>query len=129
MKVAFQREMGLFLAMTLAAPAGAAQPLQGDEWRELADGNTVFYDASGQPEGREYYYPGQNFSIYQTTDGKCYEGPWAYDDGRFCFWYADIFQCFAYYRRGDEIFSKADEGGRELRVTRIEPGWDLSCTP
>ena len=98
------------------------------EWRNLTNGNTLHYKANGPLVGREYYPPGEYFSVFQDASGTCYEGPWAYTEGKFCFLYADNFQCFAHLRRGDKIVSKSDVNGREQVIDQIVGGDGLSCS-
>ncbi len=98
------------------------------EWRSLTNGKTVRYTKNGRVFGREYYPPGEYFSIFEdTASGACYEGPWAFTEGRFCFLYADNFQFFAHIRRGDKIVSKSDVSGREQIIDQILGGDRLSC--
>lgn len=117
------------LTALCAAPVAAADStIDEAEWRKLTNGNTVHYKRNGQVTGREYYPPGEYFSIFEdAASGVCYEGPWAFTDGRFCFLYADNFQCFSHTRRGDKIVSKSDVSGREQIIDQIQNGDQLGC--
>ncbi len=121
----------LIVFSALGATPGAAKdnPIGEAEWRKLTNGKTVHYIKNGRVVGREYYPPGEYFSIFEdTASGTCYEGPWAFTEGRFCFLYADNFQCFAHLRRGDMIVSKSDVSGREQIIDQIVGGDRLSCS-
>lgn len=118
------------LAFALSAPAGghsaeAAIPLE--EWRALTLGKTVHYSIGGRPAGREYYPEAGDFAVFLTPDGMCVEGPWAFDEGRFCFLYGEALQCFAHLRRGDDIVSRPEAGGDEQIVARISKDEPISC--
>ncbi len=117
------------LGLLTAAPVAAAESAIGEaEWRTLTDGKTVWYKLNGRVTGREYYPPGAYFSIFEdATSGICYEGPWAYTEGRFCFLYADNFQCFSHTRRGDDIVSTSDISGKEQVIDQIQSGDQLRC--
>ena len=119
----------LCCAICLGALAAADSPIGEAEWRKLTNGKTVHYKSGGKLTGREYYPPNEYFSIFQdAASGACYEGPWAYTEGRFCFLYADNFQCFAHVRRGDQIVSKSDISGREQVIDSIVGGDKLTCS-
>lgn len=124
-----QLAISTVLAVLYVAPVTAADSTIGEaEWRKLTNGNTVQYKQNGQITGREYYPPGEYFSIFEdAASGVCYEGPWAFTDGRFCFLYADNFQCFSHTRRGEEIVSKSDVSGREQIIDQIQSGDQLGC--
>lgn len=123
------RAVGIAIALVFVVGAAAKDgPIDEGEWLALIDGKTVHYSIGGRPLGREYYPPGEPFSIYQTAEGSCVEGPFAYTDGHFCFWYGERFQCFEYYRRGNAIYSRADTGGKEIKIDRIVKGSNLSCS-
>lgn len=124
-----QLAISITLPLLCVAPVSAAEGAIGEaEWRKLTNGKTVHYKLNGQVTGREYYPPGEYFSIFEdATSGVCYEGPWAFTEGRFCFLYADNFQCFSHTRRGDEIVSKSDVSGREQVIDQIQNGDQLSC--
>lgn len=117
------------LALPSATPVAAAEgPIGEAEWRKLTDGKTVHYKQNGRITGREYYPRGEYFSIYEdAASGVCYEGPWAFTEGRFCFLYADNFQCFSHTRRGGKIISTSDVSGREQIIDQIQSGDQLSC--
>jgi len=121
--------ISITLILSCAAPAAAADGVIGEtEWRRLTDGKTVRYKMNGRVTGREYYPPGAYFSIFEDAkSGACYEGPWAYTEGRFCFLYADNFQCFSHSWRGDEIVSTSDVSGREQVIDQIQNGDQLRC--
>ena len=115
-------------AFCAASVAAKDTSIDETEWRSLTNGKTVRYTKNGRAIGREYYPPGEYFSSFEdTASGACYEGPWAFTEGRFCFLYADNFQCFAHIRRGDKIVSKSDVSGREQIIDQILGGDRLSC--
>lgn len=121
--------ISITLALLFAAPVAATDSTIGEaEWRKLTNGKTVRYKLNGRVTGREYYPPGEYFSVFEdAASGVCYEGPWAFTEGRFCFLYADNFQCFAHIRRDDEIVSKSDVNGREQIIDQIQSGDQLRC--
>lgn len=121
--------ISIALVLSCAPPLVAAEgAIDEAEWRTLTDGKTVHYKLNGRLTGREYYPPGAYFSIFEdTASGVCYEGPWAYTEGRFCFLYADNFQCFSHHWRGDKIVSTSDVSGREQVIDKIQSGDQLRC--
>ena len=125
------RRFALSIALVIsgASPAVAAEgAIDEAEWRTLTDGKTVHYKLNGRLTGREYYPPGAYFSIFEdAASGICYEGPWAYTEGRFCFLYADNFQCFSHHWRAGKIVSTSDVSGREQVIDQIQSGDQLRC--
>ncbi len=121
--------ISVMLCLLAASSASAAEGVIDEaEWRTLTDGKTVRYKLNGRVTGREYYPPGEYFSIFEdATSGACFEGPWAFTEGRFCFLYADNFQCFSHTWRGDEIVSTSDVSGKEQVIDQIQSGDHLRC--
>ena len=116
------------VAVSAGAAPAADSPLDEAEWRRLTDGATVHYSKNGRPAGREYYVPNESFTVFVDPSGACYEGAWAFTEGRFCFLYAESFQCFAHLKRGDRLVSRSDVSGREQVIDRITRNEPLSCT-
>lgn len=115
--------------IAVAGIATADEAISLEEWRALAIGKTVHYSVDGKPAGREYYTDDGAFAVFQAPDGACVEGPWAHDDGRYCFWYGTDFQCFYHWRRGGRIITQSDTGGQEQVIERIEENEPLFCSP
>ena len=120
---------GAALFASLPCAIAADEAISLDEWLTLTLGKTVHYAVGGEPTGREYYPADGGFAVFEAPDGACVEGPWAHDEGRFCFWYGAQFQCFHHLRRGGEIISRSDTGGDEQVVTHIADDEPIYCAP
>ncbi|MEM7270484.1 MAG: hypothetical protein AAF401_14690 [Pseudomonadota bacterium] len=117
-------------AVVAASPLAAAEQRLGEgDWRAMTDGALVYYAQNGQAVGREYYFPGEYHTVYETPDGACHFGAWSFVDDKFCFAYGDSFQCFWHIRRGDALISQSDIDGSEQQVTQIERNASPACAP
>ena len=123
----------VFAAFAAAlAPIGMACAqdilLNEDEWRGMTEGRTVIYTDKGDLAGWEYYYPGENVTLFVTPEGACVTGIWAFAEDRFCFSYDDSFQCFHHLRRGDRLISQHDRTGAEQVIDEIVDAKPTNCS-
>ncbi|EAR52301.1 hypothetical protein OG2516_07487 [Oceanicola granulosus HTCC2516] len=111
------RILALPLALVLATPLAADEPLTPDEFSRHVAGRTLTYMLDGVPYGIERYMDDRRV-IWSFLDGQCAMGRW-YGEGSFiCFAYdtdPDDPQCWEMYR----------EDGRLRTVYRTEPDRSL----
>lgn len=130
----------LILAVVLiAAPTLAEEPLSPEEFRDYAEGWTLYFEREGQPFGSETFEQGGKVR-WRYSDGSCVRGAWRPHDGRLCFLYDSaaegaLLNCWQMVRDDEGILARLIDGenaGLELRVTRRdrspllcgEPGLD-----
>lgn len=79
---------GILLALALATPALAQEPMTGAEFEAYTAGKTLHYGTGGTTYGGEDYLPGRKVR-WSFLDGRCLDGEW-YDEGPLiCFVYVD----------------------------------------
>lgn len=115
--------LALFL---LAAPALAQQPgeepVSPAEFREFAEGWTLYFERDGAPFGQEAFEPGGE-TLWRYPDGSCMEGVWAPHGGQLCFYYGEGSEVLCWRALRDEeglkvrLLGDGPEAGMELRVT------------
>lgn len=120
------RTLLLLCLMILAAPAlavaAAEQPLSPSEFRDYAEGHTLYFDLDGEPFGSEAFEPGGQ-TLWRYMDGSCTEGVWRPHGAQLCFYYGlgtDVL-CWRLIR--DEqgllvrLLGEGRDAGMELRIT------------
>lgn len=110
-------------ALMFALPAGAEQPMTPKDFREYAEGYTLYFEEGGEPFGSESFEPG-GATKWRYNDGSCIEGIWKPHGAQICFYYGDAqgVLCWRMLRDGDDIIARllgeAENAGMELRITR-----------
>lgn len=130
----------LLAAVLAAAPALADEPLgkpvNGPEFRTLAESRTLAYQREGEnrPYGIERHYPGGRVTWFLVDAGTCLDRQWYAagppDAPRICFAYNDGSgpHCFRYWRDGVRLLSTDLDGG-DLDTTEFgaEHQLDFGC--
>lgn len=110
---------GLLLALIVAAPATAAEPMSGAEFRAFSEGWTLhFRNESGDYFGTEQYFP-DGRTVWLPTGGQCRQGLWAEDQDRICFLYDIGISCWRLFAEGaDGIYAESveEEGPPQTRL-------------
>lgn len=119
------------LALLLAAPMAAAQPMTPDAFEAFASGRTLDYSVDGQVLGSETYFPDRSVRD-ADTGGPCRAGFWYPDGPAVCFVYdgSDQRHCWLYWREGTEVLAKPLLAGPDDPAQTVTPAaTPLSCAP
>lgn len=116
----------LLALLLIAAPALAQgpgeEPVSPAEFREFAEGWTLYFERDGAPFGQEAFEPGGE-TLWRYPDGSCMEGVWAPHGGQLCFYYGEGEEvlCWRALRDADglkvRLLGDGPEAGMELRIT------------
>ena len=104
-------------------PAFAEEPVSPSEFREYAEGHTLYFNRVGEPFGSEQFEPGGK-TLWRYLDGSCLEGAWRPHGAQICFFYGIPGEVLCWrLARDDEgllvrLLGKGDDAGMELRITR-----------
>ena len=119
----------LLLALLVAAPlaqAADATPVSPSEFRDYAEGYTLYFERDGEFFGSERFEPGGK-SRWRYTDGSCVRGVWRGQQDQICFLYeteigdsdGDVL-CWRMFRDADGLLARllsGENAGLELRIT------------
>lgn len=116
----------LLLCLCLLAPpalaAGTEQPMSPSEFREYAEGYTLYFNRDGEEFGSESFEPGGN-TLWRYLDGSCMPGVWRPHGAQVCFYYgegSDVL-CWRVLRDDQGILVRllgdGPDAGMELRIT------------
>jgi hypothetical protein len=102
----------LALAMTIAAPAAAAEAMSAEAFERLSEGRVLHFSHLGQPFGAEQFFAGRR-SLWRYADGSCAEGRWQEQDGLICFSYDTEpgWQCWQVVEQAGRVSAELVEGG------------------
>ncbi|WP_420568029.1 hypothetical protein [Thalassovita sp.] len=110
----------LFL-FSLATPALAETPMNGDEFDAYTRDKTFYFAESGQPYGAEEYLPNRRVR-WSFLDGRCKDGKWYEEAGQICFVYEDRPdpQCWSFFDKPAGLIARFEgvTGGTILYETR-----------
>ena len=120
------RTLLLLCLISLGAPAPAPalteQPVSPSQFREYAEGHTLYFDRDGEPFGSEAFEPGGQ-TLWRYLDGSCTEGVWRPHGGQLCFFYGegtDVL-CWRLFRDDQgllvRLLGDSPDAGMELRIT------------
>jgi hypothetical protein len=76
----------LALAACLAAAPALAAPVSPEEFRDYAEGYTLYFERNGEPWGAESFAEGGGV-VWRYPSGECMAGVWSGHDGKVCFYY------------------------------------------
>lgn len=113
--------MRTLLALALiAAPALAEEPVSPSEFKDFAEGYTLYFERDGQPFGAEEFLEGGK-TRWRYRDGSCVIGAWRPHGAQLCFLYPDQgsdVQCWRMMRDDNGLYARllGPEGGLELRI-------------
>lgn len=106
-----------------AAPALAQEIVSPDEFRDYAEGYTLYFSQDGAPFGAERFEPGGK-ARWRFNDGSCMRGVWRPHGAQLCFLYEMDDggpQCWRMLRDEEGMFARLLDGegaGMEIRITR-----------
>ena len=109
------------LGPTLAS-AFAEEPVSPSEFRDYAEGHTLYFDRDGEHFGSETFKPGGQ-TTWRYKDGTCSEGAWRPHGAQICFFYGPGTEVLCWrLLRDDEgllvrLLGDSPDAGMELRVT------------
>jgi len=112
----------LALAQMLALPAAAEEPIRPSEFREYAEGYTLYFDRDGKPFGSEVFEPGGK-TLWRSSDGSCLAGVWRPHGAQVCFFYGEGSEVMCWRMLRDDqgmlarLLGDGPEAGLELRIT------------
>ena len=120
------RKLALLCLMAVAVPTLALalveKPLSPSEFRDYAEGYTLYFDFEGEPFGSEAFEPGGQ-TLWRFKDGTCTEGAWRPHGGQICFFYGDGegVLCWRLVRDDEgllvRLLGDGPDAGMELRIT------------
>lgn len=114
----------LFAAFLFVLPSAAEEkPIGPSEFRDYAEGWTLYFERDGQSFGSESFEPGGK-TRWRYADGSCVEGNWRPHGAQICFLYEseleDEVLCWRMLRDGEGLLARLLNGenqGLELRIT------------
>lgn len=115
----------------LAAPAWAEVMVPPADFRDYAEGFTVYFEHEGAPFGAERFEPGGAVT-WEAGDGTCADGVWRPHGAQVCFYYGTgPVQCWRVFRDDAGMFARllteGENQGMELRITRRDTR-PLACS-
>lgn len=113
------------ILMLTASAAQAGEVVSPSEFRDYAEGWTLYFDKDGEHFGSEEFRA-DGRTTWRYRDGTCVEGAWRSHGAQLCFLYdADnsdgTVQCWRVLKQNDDLYVRLLDGadpGLELRVTR-----------
>lgn len=106
-----------------ALAAGAdAKPVSPSEFRQFAEGHTLYFEYEGESFGAEAFEPGGQ-TLWRYGDGTCTPGAWRAYGAQLCFYYGDgtDVQCWRLMRDEAGLFVRllgsGEDAGMELRIS------------
>ena len=112
----------LAVAVPSLALALAEKPVSPSEFRDYAEGHTLYFALDGEPFGSETFEPGGQ-TLWRFKDGSCTKGVWRPHGGQVCFYYGDGSEVLCWRMiRDDEgllvrLLGEGPDAGMELRIT------------
>ena len=120
------RKLLLLCLLAAGVPALALAlsetPLSPSEFRDYAEGHTLYFDLDGEPFGSEAFEPGGQ-TLWRDRDGSCAEGVWRPHGGQLCFFYGDGAEVLCWRLIRDDqgllvrLLGDGPDAGMELRIT------------
>jgi hypothetical protein len=83
------KKLVALLLLLAAGPALAAEPVAPSEFRDYAEGHTLYFELDGEPFGSEAFEPGGRTLWRFEKEGTCLEGAWRPYGAQLCFFYED----------------------------------------
>jgi len=115
-------------------PALAEQPVSPSEFRDYAEGHTLYFDLDGKPFGSEAFEPGGR-TLWRYMDGSCTEGVWRPHGGQVCFYYGDGADVLCWRLIRDDagllvrLLGDGPDAGMELRITARDQSQPICGEP
>lgn len=119
------------LALVIALPAAADEPISAAEFHAYATGKTLTYATGGQTYGAEQYLPGRRV-IWTFLDGECVEGEWYEAGGQICFRYEhepEDPQCWSFFRAASGLTARYENDPVVTELIEVNQSREpLICT-
>jgi hypothetical protein len=123
------RNVFILIVLLVTAPfalAAEETPVTPSEFRDYAEGYTLYFDRDGEAFGSESFESGGK-SRWRYNDGSCVRGAWRGHEDQICFLYeyeavggeGEIL-CWHVFRDADGLFARllsGENAGLELRIT------------
>ena len=123
------RNVIVLLLLLVAAPLALAAeetPIAPSEFRDYAEGYTLYFERDGEAFGSERFEPGGK-SRWRYNDGSCVRGAWRGHEDQICFLYESeaggddgAALCWHVLRDDAGLFARllnGENAGLELRIT------------
>ena len=116
------RTLLLICLMALGTPASGEEIVSPSEFRDYAEGHTLYFNRDGEPFGSETFELGGN-TVWRYIDGSCSDGAWRPHGAQLCFYYGEgtDVQCWRLIRDDEgllvRLLGDSEDAGMELRVT------------
>ena len=111
----------LILALGLACPALAGQPMTGDEFERYTKGKTLYYGEGGQAYGVEEYLDGRRVR-WSFLDGVCKDGIWYEESNMICFVYEDDLdpQCWSFFQESSGLTARFENNSEAQELYEVQ---------
>lgn len=116
--------LAALVAAAFALPALAQEIVSPEEFREYAEGYTLYFERDGMPFGSEAF-EADGQTRWRYTDGSCVRGVWRAHGAQLCFLYdaqdGSGPLCWRMLRDSEGMLARlldGDNAGMEIRVTR-----------
>ena len=116
------KTLALLCLIAFASPALAEEPVSPSEFRNYAEGHTLYFDRDGEPFGSEAFEPGGR-TTWRYMDGSCSKGAWRPHGGQICFYYGEATDVLCWRLIRDDkgllvrLLGEGSDAGMELRIT------------
>ena len=113
----------LFMAVCCTASSYAAEPLTGDQVKELVSGNTVYGEARKGWKAIRYLAPDGKMIQYLVDKDKYAEGDWNIKGNELCWGFERArTNCGKLVKKGDEYHFLKDDTKHIFTIKKIESG-------
>lgn len=116
------RTLLLICLLALAAPAFGEELVSPSEFRDYAEGHTLYFERDGKPFGSEAFEPGGK-TVWRYMDGSCSDGAWRAHGAQICFYYGEGTDVLCWRLIRDDngllvrLLGDGPDAGMELRIT------------
>ncbi|MEM8596858.1 MAG: hypothetical protein AAGF76_10355 [Pseudomonadota bacterium] len=110
-------------------PKAASEPVSPEEFRDYAEGYTLYFERDGEPWGSESFEPDGSVT-WRFPIGTCIQGVWSGHQGRVCFYYGegDEVMCWAMRREEGVLRGRLDETLPSGELVEDADGMELTIT-
>ncbi|MEM0924004.1 MAG: hypothetical protein AAGI13_13230 [Pseudomonadota bacterium] len=115
--------ISMLVTLLTVWPSFALEPITPREFRDYAEGYTLYFERDGEAFGSESFEPGGS-TTWRYRDGICVDGVWKAHGAQICFYYgnAQAVLCWRMLRDGDRLLARllgdGENAGMELEITR-----------
>lgn len=111
----------LALALLVAGPAIAAEPMSAERFEQYVEGKTLYYGSNGQAYGVEEYLSDRRVR-WSFLDGECVDGIWYEEAGNICFVYENnpVPQCWSFFLDSGGLRARFENEPRLTDLYEVE---------